>query len=147
MLRNKKWITIIVLAATLIVLAGVVGGIANAATGSAASANATAGDPAKTLYAKVATILGIDQTKLEAAFTQAQKEIRDEQLASQLKSMVDQGAITQTQSDAYLNWWQSRPDVASQIGFGGGMGMPGGSRGMQAPGGNAPPAPTTTATK
>jgi hypothetical protein len=147
MLRNKKWITIIVLAATLVVLVGVAGGIANAATGTATSTNTTANDPASTLYAKVAAILGIDQTKLEAAFTQAQKEIRDEQMVSQLKSMVDQGAITQAQSDAYLTWWQSRPEVASQIGFGGGPGMSGGPRGMQGPGGNAPPVPTTTATR
>jgi hypothetical protein len=147
MLRNKKWITVIVLAATLIILASVAGGIANAATGTTPSGNVTISDPAKTLYAKVAAILGIDQSKLESAFTQAQKETRDEQLVSQLKSMVDQGAITQAQSDAYLKWWQSRPDVPSQIGFGGGPGMPGGPHGMQAPGGNAQSAPNTTATK
>jgi hypothetical protein len=152
MLRNKKWITIIVLAATLVILLSVVGGMAYAATGTTTTANTTANDPAKTLYAKVATILGIDQTKLEAAFTQAQNQMRDEELTNRLKSMVDQGTITQAQSDAYLKWWQSRPDVASQIDAGGGHGIPGGPQGMQGlggnapqgPGGNAPSAPTTT---
>jgi hypothetical protein len=145
MLHKKKWITIIVLAATLVILLGVVGGIAYAATGATATANTTAGDPFKTLYAKVAAILGIDQTKFEAAFTQAQNQMHNEELTGRLKSMVDQGAITQAQADAYLKWWQSKPDVASQIGFGGGPGMPGGPQGMQRPGGIAPPAPTTAA--
>jgi hypothetical protein len=148
MLRNKKWIIIIVTAITLVVLAGAIGGIVNAQTANAASANTTAADPAKTLYAKVAAILGIDQIKLENAFTQAQKEINDEQLTSQLKDMVTKGTITQAQADAYLKWWQSRPDVASQLGFGGGTGIGGGSHGMPGPGGNAPPAlPDTTTTK
>jgi hypothetical protein len=147
MLRNKKLITVMVLAATLVILVGVVGGMAYAATGTTATANTTANDPAKALYARVATILGIDQTKLEAAFTQAQKEMRDEELTSRLKSMVTEGAITQAQSDAYLKWWQSRPDVASQIDIGGGQGIPGGPHGMHGPGGNAPPAPTTTTAK
>lgn len=154
MLRNKKWIIVTVLLATLVLMAGVVGGMAYAATGTATSANTTTSDPAKTLYAKVATILGIDQTKLEAAFKQAQNQIRDEQLTAQLKSMVDQGTITQAQADAYLKWWQSRPDVANQMGFGFGLEMrggsndiPGGHNGMQGPGGNAPSAPTTAATR
>jgi hypothetical protein len=154
MLRNKKWIIVTVLLATMVILVGVIGGMAYAATGTATSANTTAADPAKTLYARVAAILGIDQTKLEAAFTQAQNQLRDEQLTTQLKNMVDQGNITQAQADAYLKWWQSRPDVANQMGFGVGPGMrggsndiPGGHNGMQGPGGNAPSAPTTAATR
>jgi hypothetical protein len=152
MIRKKKWIIITVLLATLVVLVGVVGGMAFAATGTSNTANTTANDPAKILYAKVATILGIDQTKLEAAFNQAQTQLRDEQLTTQLKNMVDQSIITQAQADAYLKWWQSRPDVASQIGFGGRPGISGGPQGTQGPrgnvpqgqGGNIPPAPTTT---
>ena len=145
MLNHKKWITVTVLAAALVMLLGVVAGVAYGANGTANTANTTATDPAQTLYTKVAAILGIDQQKLEAAYTQARQEIHDEELTCRLKSMVEQGTITQTQADAYLKWWQSRPDVASQLGFGGGMGIPGGPHGMQGPGGNAPPAPTDTA--
>jgi hypothetical protein len=141
MLRNKKWITITVLVAAFVVLAGVIGGMAYAQTGTATTANATASDPGKTLYAKVAVILGIDQQKLEAAFAQARKEMRDDELTSQLKNMVEQGTVTQTQADEYLKWWQSKPDVASELEFGGGPGIPGGPHGMRGPAGNAP-APT-----
>jgi hypothetical protein len=144
MLRNKKWLTITVLAATLVILLGVIGGMAYGATGTTTTTNTTPNDPAKTLYAKVAAILGIDETKLEEAFTQAQNQIRDEELTDQLKNMVTQGTITQAQADAYLKWWQSKPDVASQIGFGGGPGIYGGPHGMQGPGDNTLPAPTTT---
>jgi multidrug efflux pump subunit AcrA (membrane-fusion protein) len=142
MLSKKKWITIVITVVALVILVGVIGGVANAQTNAAAaaSANTTPADPAKTLYAKVAAILGIDQTKLENAFTQAQKAIRDEQLTSQLKSMVEKGTITQAQADAYLKWSQSRPDVPAQLGFGNEMGMSGEQHGMMGPGGNAPPA-------
>jgi len=147
LLKNKKWITIIVLAFTLVILFGVLGGMACAATGTTATSNTTASDSGKALYARVATILGIDQRKLEAALTQAQKEMRGEELTNRLKIMVIDGTISQAQADAYLKWWQSRPDVASQIDIGGGQGIPEGPHGMQGPGGNAPPAPTTTPAK
>ena len=143
MLRKKRWITISVLVATLLMLVGTVGGMVYAQTGTTTTDNTTANtpaiDPANTLYAKVATILNIDQQKLEAAFTQARKEMRDEELTSRIKSMVEQGTITQAQADEYLKWWQSRPDIASKLDFRGGPGIPGGPHGMPGPGGNPPP--------
>jgi hypothetical protein len=147
MFHNRKLITVAVILAALVIL-GVVSGMAYAQTGTTTSANATGTNPKTTLFAKMASILGIDQTKLETAYTQAQSQIRDEQLTSQLKTMVDDGTMTQAQADAYLKWWQSRPDVANQLGFGDMQGMGGGPHGMMGQGGNAPPAPTaTTATK
>lgn len=146
MFRKKKWLIITVLAATLVIITGVVGGLAYAQSGASATttANTTATDPAKTLYAKVAAIMGIDQQQLEEAFTQAQQEMRDEELTSRLNNMVEQGTITQDQADQYLQWWQARPDVASELGFGGDLGIQGGPHGIPGLGGNAPPAPTDT---
>ena len=55
----------------------------------------------KTLLARVAEILGIDQQKVEDAFAQAQKEMQNEALDNYLKNLVDEGKITQEQADQY----------------------------------------------
>jgi hypothetical protein len=143
--RNKKWIIIGVLMAALVILISAVGGIAYAQTGTSTTDNTTAVDAGNTIYAKVAAILGIDQQKLEDAFAQAQQEMRTEELTNQLNNMVEQGAITQSQADEYLKWWQARPSIVDGLGFGGGQGISGGPRGM-GPGGNQmlPPSNTTT---
>ncbi len=101
MWRRKKWVIITVAAAILLV--GTMGGMALAQTGE----NSTG----KTLLARVATILGIDQQKVEDAFAQAQRDMQSEALDSYLKNLVDQGKITQQQADQYKSWWQSRPDL------------------------------------
>lgn len=106
MLRSRKFIIVVVLAATVI-LVGSLTGVAIVQAGS--TDNAT---PGKTLVARVATILGIDQQKVEDAFAQAQRERQEEALDNYLKSLVDKGTITQEQADQYKQWLQSRPDMA-----------------------------------
>ena len=106
MWRKKKFL-IIALIAT-VVLAGSIGGviIAQAAEGT----TGTATQP-KTILARVAEILGIDQTKLEAAVKQAQSEAATDALKNRLQALVNAGTITQAQADEYLNWMQSKPDM------------------------------------
>ncbi len=133
MRRSKKLILVAVLAA--VVLVGSIGGIALAQTG-------TGGSTGKTLLARVATILNIDQPKLEAAFAQAQKEMRDEALTNRLNDLVKQGKMTQDQADQYQKWMQSKPNVPLP-GFGPGGHM--GFRGFRGPG-PAGIAPTPTPT-
>jgi len=108
MWRSKK-VLIIALIAT-VVLAGSIGGmaIAQAAEGTA-TGNAT---QPKTMLSRVAEILGIDQTKLEAAFKQAQGEAETAALKNRLQALVNAGKITQAQADEYLKWSQSKPDMA-----------------------------------
>jgi hypothetical protein len=118
MWRKKKWFFIAVLA-VIVLAVGVMGGVAYA------QSDSTDGSTGKTLLARVATILGIDQQKLEDAFTQAQNEMRNEELDARLKSLVEQGKLTQEQADQYEQWWQSRPDVSLEIGPGGRMGRGG----------------------
>ena len=65
----------------------------------------------KTLLARVAAILGIEQQKVEDAFAQAQSEMQDEALDNHLKNLVDQGKITQEQADQYKAWVKSKPDM------------------------------------
>jgi len=104
MWKSKKFIFIAVLA--VLVLVGSLAGVAFAQTGSASEGSG------KTLSARVAAILGIDQQKVENAFAQAQSEMREEALDNYLKSLVDQGKITQAQADQYKAWLKARPDMA-----------------------------------
>ena len=116
MWRSKKFIIIGLLATVLLV--GSIGGVAFAQTGSGSPAGVlltqnvseNVSQP-KTLLARVAKILGIDQQKLENAFTQAQSEMKNEALDNYLKKLVDEGKITQAQADQYKAWVQARPDM------------------------------------
>jgi hypothetical protein len=135
---KKKWIIISILTAAVILASGIIAGAAYAASGTSAD---TAG---KTLAARVATILGIDQSKVEAAFTQAQKDMQTEALDNQLKNLISAGKITQAQGDQYKAWVQSRPALPSGFGLEGDMRMPGGPHGMPGMMGNPPPSPTAT---
>jgi DNA-binding HxlR family transcriptional regulator len=64
-----------------------------------------------TLMARVADILGIYVEDLENAFKQAQGELRENALDTRLQELVNQGAWTQQQSDAFKAWIKARPDV------------------------------------
>lgn len=116
MWKNKK-VLVIALVAALVVTA-TIGGVALARTGTASTsqpgalsgvtANATQPKP---LLARAAEILGIDQQKLEASVKQAKSEQQLEALKNRLQKLVQAGKITQAQADAYLKWWQSKPDL------------------------------------
>jgi hypothetical protein len=124
MWRRKKLIIFSVLAAVLL-LVGTIGGVAVFAQNGSTSPSDS---PGKTLLARVADILGIDQQKVEDAFAQAQREMQEEALDDYLKNLVDQGTITQEQADQYKTWWQSRPVLPFEFGFrshGGFRGCPG----------------------
>ena len=129
MWRRKKFIIVAVLAATVLLVGGI-STVAFAETGS--TDNTTSG---KTLLARVATILGIDQQTVENAFTQAQSEIRAEALDKYLQKLVGEGKITQAQAEQYKAWWQAMPDIPVGLGSQGhggfrGMGRMGGMGGM-----------------
>ena len=127
MWRKKKFIIIAVVAALVVV--GSIAGVVLAQTG-----DVNVSQP-KTLLARVAEKLGIDQQKLEDAFAQAQSEMRTEALQNRLQSLVSQGKITQPQADDYLNWWEAKPDVPAGFGFQGRGGLRGwGGLGLCPPG-------------
>jgi len=120
MWKRKKLIAIALLAA--LVLVGGTVGVALAQTPSASQ------DTGKTLWARVATILGVDQQKLESAVAQAQHEMQDEALSNRLQQLVTEGKITQAQADQYKQWWQSRPDTSLSGPLGRGFGLRDGAR-------------------
>ncbi len=134
MARKKKFIIIGLVLAVIVVL-GAIGGIALAD-------NATSPTTVNPLIAKVATILGIDQAKVQAAFDQAQQELQSEALNARLAQMVTDGKITQSQADAYKAWMEAKPAGIDQLGpgpgmmgrgFGGGRGGCGGFGGVSVP--------------
>ena len=97
---RRKRIVIAALVAVAVLVSGTAG---------VAFAQAKEEGSAKTLVARVAQILGIEEQKVQNAFDQARKEIGNEALDNYLKWAVDKGRITQEQADKYKNWWQSRP--------------------------------------
>ncbi|MBI4188880.1 MAG: hypothetical protein HY529_06705 [Chloroflexi bacterium] len=111
---SKKFIIVALL--VVVVVLGSTAGIVLARAGSGTTSgvvtqNADNASQSKTLLARVAIILGIDQQKLESAFTQAQKDMRNEALDKYLQNLVTQGKITQEQADKFKAWEQARPDV------------------------------------
>ena len=102
MWRTKKLIITAIVAA--VVLVGSIGGVVLAADGDDDS-------QPKTLLARVAEILGIDQQTFEDAYSQAQSEMKDEALDIRLQKLVDEGKITPDQAEQYKVWLQAEPDM------------------------------------
>lgn len=136
--RKKKWMIVGIIAAIVVLVAGIVGGVVVYAQSTSTPSNNNTG---KSFADRVATILGLDQTTVENAFTQARKEMKDEALTNRLNSLVAQGKLTQQQADQYKSWWESRPDVPAISGLQGPRGFRGGFR---CPPGFGQPAPSPT---
>lgn len=80
--------------------------------------------PKDAVAAKVAETLGLDQQTVKDALQEAIQEVRSDRLQHRLDHMVEAGRLTQEQADAYLEWYEARPDGPNQRfsgrGFGGG---------------------------
>ena len=90
-----------------------VGIVALGVTGATVFANGegNSGDPqSKSFEARVAAILGLDEAKVQSAFTQASKEMQDEAIQKQLDRLVAAGRLTQEQADKARDWYLARPD-------------------------------------
>ena len=129
-MKRKKLIIIASVLVVVIILGVLVGSTVFAETPTPTTDTNT--NPQRVLMSKVAGILGINQADLEAAFTQAQKEMRSEALANRLAKLVADGKLTQEQADQYKAWVDSKPDVPALVGPDGGKGFRGGMihRGM-----------------
>ena len=132
-MRKRKWFIPVVVVSVLLI-GGVTGGVLAADDSSSSTENQgqTANryqallDRACAIYEEE-TGITIDSEQLRDALGQARSEIQDEALESRLQDLVDEGIMTQEEADNYLEWWQSRPDVAlplpglDRLGPGGGM--------------------------
>jgi len=116
MRRSRKLIVVAVLAA--VVLAGSIGGIA-LANGDDSNPEDRFGqslDRVCEIYQEK-TGVAIDQEALKDAFAQARNEAQTEAMQNRLKSMVEEGTITQEQADEFLQWQQAKPDFPFGFGF------------------------------
>ena len=122
---KKKKLIIISIAITVVILAGgILGGVVYAQSGTTTTSTTTTSTTKDTLFAKVAAILGIDEAKLESAFSQAREEIQTDALNNRLQRLVEAGKLTQEEADQYLKWWQSQPTLPD------GLNLPGLHRNM-----------------
>jgi hypothetical protein len=147
--KKSRLIIIGVVAAVIVLVAGVIGVVVVSAQSPSPSPSATSKTaPGKSFTDRVAGILGVDPAKVEAAFTQAEKDMANEAMKARLDVAVNAGKMTQDQADKYLQWWNSRPNVQlgpdSKMGpMMGGQGPRGGFHGM--PGsGFVKPSPSAT---
>jgi ABC-type glycerol-3-phosphate transport system substrate-binding protein len=132
---NRKWF-IIGLVGLAVVTALSVGVVLAADNGDTATTTSTTNPPQTTTTTSTDTLIDkiiaiyqqktgvtIDKAALQASIDEARKEIQTEALQARLQALVSAGKITQAEADQILSWWQSRPDVLSNIGLGGhGMG-------------------------
>lgn len=101
----KKRLTVILGIAAVSVLAavGIFAGIA---------AQSTDNDSGNRSFAeRVASVLGLETSDVENAFAQAKDEMRDERTDSYLARLVENGKLTQDESDAIQTWLDAQPDV------------------------------------
>jgi hypothetical protein len=109
-MRKHKKTIIFSIVAVVVLTGGLVGGIL-----ATDQVFADDGNPGKgrrgALLTRTAQILGVDQTDLENAFKQANKELRTEALEAKLQEFVSSGKITQAQADEFMDWINLRPDV------------------------------------
>ena len=80
--------------------------------------------PKDAVVAKVAESLGLDQQILKDALQEAIQEVRSDRIQHRLDDAVESGRLTQEQADAYLEWYEARPEGLNlnrhkQFGFGG----------------------------
>ena len=103
---KKRWFASMLIAGFMTM--GIVGGAALAN-----SHDADGESPQSGLIARVAAILGLEQTQVEEAFEQAKGEIRDEAVQNRLDNLVESSRLTQAKADEYQEWYGSRPEGVS----------------------------------
>jgi hypothetical protein len=145
MRRGRKLIIISMILA--VVAIGSISGVALAQSGEDNSPAGGGGglmERACAIY-EANTGVAIDQAALMDAIAQAQSEMQAAAMETRLEKMVENGVLTEEQAQALLEWWQSRPDVPFDFGFGGqgvlrgGCGGPGGFGTPLLPEGFEPP--------
>lgn len=68
--------------------------------------------------ARVASILGLEESAVSDAMSRAKRELRGERMQAALDGKVSDGDITQAQADEYLAWIDAAPDWAGERGHG-----------------------------
>lgn len=114
MLR-KRWLVVALAVGAL--AAVIVGGTVLAQT-----AQEDGDSPARSFVSRVATILGIEEDRVQDAFDQAAREMQDEALQQKLDRLVEAGKLAQAEADDIREWYESRPDALNKGFFAPGFG-------------------------
>ncbi len=114
----KKRLSIILVGTAVTVLAAV-----GAFAGIAAAQSADDDSGKRSFAERVASILGLETSDVEDAFALAKDEISDERTDEYLVKLVEDGTLTQDESDAIQIWLDAKPDIEftmnSRRGWGG----------------------------
>lgn len=108
----RRWFVIPVAVALLAI------GVVTAGAALAQESGTEGSSTISSFASRVASILGLDEARVQEAMDQAQRELQEEALKSRLDALVEAGRITQEQADQYFQWYQSRPDNFPGLGFG-----------------------------
>ena len=107
-MKKKLGIAFGITAVSILAVVGIFAGIAAQSDG--------AGDGKRSFADRVASILGLDSSVVQDAFTQAKQEMRDEHKGEYLAKLVEHGKLTQEEADAIVAWQDSKPDVEFNYG-------------------------------
>ena len=68
---------------------------------------------------RLASILGIDSAKVQAAVAQARQEVGHDRINAAMKARLDKlvkaAKLTQQEADSIYSWWLSRPIAADRL--------------------------------
>lgn len=109
-MNRKKKILVFTSILTVLAVFGTIGGIA--------LADDDVANPVSKFTAKVASILGIEETALQGAFEQARTELAAEAQDAWLDKIVADGKATQEEADAYKAWLDAKPEGFPRVGWG-----------------------------
>ena len=112
-MRKRYWLTGTIVAAVMVL--GIMGGVAMAQE----TSDEDGDSEKKSFAARVADILGLDETTVQDAIDQARAEMQEEALQAKLDWLVENGHMTQDQADEYKTWIESKPEGLSPRMFGG----------------------------
>jgi hypothetical protein len=116
-MRKRKWFIPMVL--SIVLIGGIAGGVMVAADDSSGNVDQQnqLADRYQALLDRTCAIyqentgVAIDSEQLKDALHQAQGELREQALESQVQDLVENGKMTQEEAGSYLEWWQSRPAI------------------------------------
>jgi hypothetical protein len=103
---RRRWIL------SLVVALGAVGAVVGATAASADFRGSVRGGE---VLDRVASILGLDRSEIDDAFTQARSELKDEKQAETLAALVDNGTLTGDEALAIGNWLADRPEALDGV--------------------------------
>ena len=106
---RRRWIL------SLVVALGATGAVVGA---TAVSADFPDGVHGGEVLDRVASVLGIDRSELDDAFTQARSELKNQKQAETLKALVDNYTLNEDEALEIGNWLEGRPVALDGIKLG-----------------------------